>query len=35
MTFKKALTVFLVSFMTSVAVNVILRLAEKHDGEEL
>lgn len=34
MNIKKAVTVFLVSFLTSAAVSVILRLAEKHSGEE-
>lgn len=35
MNLKKALTVFLVSFLTSAAVSVILRLAEKHNGEDM
>ena len=35
MNLKKALTVFLFSFLTSAAVYVILRLAEKHNGEDM
>lgn len=33
MNLKKVLTVFMVSFLTSAAVSIILRLAEKHDEE--